>query len=289
MHGGVKKEDLAIENLDALALGIKNLEKHVDNIQNVFGLNCVVAINKFTSDTEAEVELVKETLKKKVKYVEPVNVWGEGEKGAINLAESVAKVVEEKEMAGKRIVVGNLMGKDIVVGVAGIGKVNVALTTQLIIDNYKPSCVVNFGLAGGKGKNNFKVGDIVLVEKACQYDFDLSAIDDCPIAYNQNYNDVFINLDVLDNELEKVSLATSDKFTHQKEQIEIINSLGASIYDMEGSSIAQVCKSNNIPLYMIKGVTDVYGSGLQGEQFINNLNQVGKLLSEKVIKLINIL
>ena len=97
IHGGVKKEELATENLVALALGIKNLEKHVDNIQNVFGLNCVVAINKFTSDTEAEVELVEETLKKKVKYVEPVNVWGEGGKGAINLAESVAKVVEEKE------------------------------------------------------------------------------------------------------------------------------------------------------------------------------------------------
>ena len=96
MHGGVKKEDLSTENLEALALGIKNLEKHVDNIQNVYGLNCVVAINKFTSDTEAEVEFVKETMKKKVQYVEPVNVWGEGGKGAINLAESVAKVVEEK-------------------------------------------------------------------------------------------------------------------------------------------------------------------------------------------------
>ena len=202
----------------------------------------------------------------------------------INLSENTTTEI----ISGKKFYKCVFSNKEVIIAISNVGKVASAMTCQLLIDKFKPSKILNFGSVGGI-KERVSPLKLYAVDKCCQYDFDLSAIDDCPIAYNQNYNDVFINLDVLDNELEKVSLATSDKFTHQKEQIEIINSLGASIYDMEGSSIAQVCKSNNIPLYMIKGVTDVYGSGLQGEQFINNLNQVGKLLSEKVIKLINIL
>ena len=202
----------------------------------------------------------------------------------INLSENTTAEI----ILGKKFYKCVFSNKEVIIAISNVGKVASAMTCQLLIDKFNPSKILNFGSVGGI-KERVSPLKLYAVDKCCQYDFDLSAIDDCPIAYNQNYNDVYINLDVIDSNLERVTLATSDKFTHQKEQIEIINSLGASIYDMEGCAIAQVCKSNSIPLYMIKGVTDVYGSGLQGEQFINNLNQVGKLLSEKVIKLINIL
>lgn len=202
----------------------------------------------------------------------------------INLSENTTTEI----ISGKKFYKCVFFDRKVVIAISNVGKVASAMTCQLLIDKFKPNKILNFGSVGGI-KEKVSPLKLYAVDKCCQYDFDLSAIDDCPIAYNQNYNDVFINLDVIDSDLERVTLATSDKFTHQKEQIEIINSLGASIYDMEGCAIAQVCKSNSIPLYMIKGVTDVYGSGLQGEQFTNNLNQVGKLLSEKVIKLINIL
>ncbi len=96
MHGGVTKEELDKENLEALSIGIKNLEKHVDNIIKHFGLNCVVAINRFTSDTDKEIELVKSRLLPKTKYVQEVDVWGKGGSGAIRLATDVIKAIDDK-------------------------------------------------------------------------------------------------------------------------------------------------------------------------------------------------
>ncbi len=92
MHGGALKEELANENLEALKRGIKNLEKHVQNIKDVYKLNTVVAINKFTSDTTNETKFVKEYCEKLgVKAIE-ANVWGEGGNGAIELAKEVIEL-----------------------------------------------------------------------------------------------------------------------------------------------------------------------------------------------------
>lgn len=223
-------------------------------------------------------------------YVKILNMLGiivALEKEVENLI-NLSKDTTTEIISGKKFYKCVFSNKEVVIAISNVGKVASAMTCQLLIDKFYPSKILNFGSVGGI-KEKVSPLKLYAVEKCSQYDFDLSAIDDCPIAYNQNYNDVYIDLDILDDELERVTLATSDKFTHQKEQIEIINYLGASIYDMEGCAIAQVCKSNNLPLYMIKGVTDVYGSELQCEQFIKNLNLVGKLLSEKVIKLIDIL
>ena len=88
-HGGVKKPDLNQENLEALAKGLPNLMKHVDNVTNVWGLNAVVAINRFASDTESEIELVRAECEKHGVRAIPCDVWGKGGEGAIELAEHV--------------------------------------------------------------------------------------------------------------------------------------------------------------------------------------------------------
>lgn len=104
-------------------------------------------------------------------------------------------VKEEKSIAGKRIVLGEFLNKQVVVGIAGIGKVNAGLTTQILIDHFKPELIINFGLAGGKIDCGLNAGDVVFVEKACQYDFDLSELDDVEIGYMQDYDTVYYNLE----------------------------------------------------------------------------------------------
>jgi formate--tetrahydrofolate ligase len=94
-HGGVDLKELNTENLDALAEGVANLERHVNNIRNHFGLPCVVAINHFTFDTDAEIELLK---KKMAHHEAPVVVcrhWAEGGKGAEELARTVVDIIDK--------------------------------------------------------------------------------------------------------------------------------------------------------------------------------------------------
>ena len=88
-HGGVKKPDLNTENLDALRAGLPNLMKHIDNVTRVWGLNAVVAINRFVSDTEAEIELVRSECEAHGARAIPCDVWGKGGDGAIELAQHV--------------------------------------------------------------------------------------------------------------------------------------------------------------------------------------------------------
>ena len=95
-HGGVKKEDLAEENLEALEKGLPNLLQHVENVTKVYGLPAVVAINEFPTDTEAEVKLVEEKCKELGVNVVLSQVWGKGGEGGIALAEEVLRLCEQE-------------------------------------------------------------------------------------------------------------------------------------------------------------------------------------------------
>ena len=94
-HGGVAKADLNAENLDALEKGLPNLLQHVDNIKNVFGLPCVVAVNAFPTDTKAELDLVEAKCKEMGVNVALSEVWAKGGEGGMALAEEVVRLCEE--------------------------------------------------------------------------------------------------------------------------------------------------------------------------------------------------
>ena len=94
MHGGVAKSDLGSENLDALEKGMPNLLRHLDNITNVYKLPCVVAVNKFPTDTQAEVDLVIEKCKKIGINVVLSDVWAKGGEGGIDLAKEVVELCD---------------------------------------------------------------------------------------------------------------------------------------------------------------------------------------------------
>ncbi|HSH37135.1 formate--tetrahydrofolate ligase [Schnuerera sp.] len=94
-HGGVKKDELSNENIDALAKGFENLEKHIENV-NKFGVPAVVAINRFPTDTEAELDYVIKKTEELGAVAVLTEVWGKGGEGGIELAKKVVEVVETK-------------------------------------------------------------------------------------------------------------------------------------------------------------------------------------------------
>lgn len=95
MHGGTAKTELNTENLDSLEKGIPNLLRHVSNIKNVYKLPCVVAVNRFPTDTDAEIKLVIDKCKELGVNVVLSTVWAEGGKGGEELAKEVVKLYEE--------------------------------------------------------------------------------------------------------------------------------------------------------------------------------------------------
>ena len=99
MHGGVAKADLATENVQAVIDGLPNLDKHLANIQEVYGLPVVVAINKFPLDTEAELEAVYESCKKRNVDVVISDVWAHGGAGGRDLAEKVIQLAQENHFS----------------------------------------------------------------------------------------------------------------------------------------------------------------------------------------------
>ena len=96
MHGGVNKKELGTENLEALKKGIGNLTKHIENIKK-FGLPCIVAINAFPTDTEAELKLLDDMCKELNVEVSISEVWAKGGEGGIDLANKLLNILDTEE------------------------------------------------------------------------------------------------------------------------------------------------------------------------------------------------
>ena len=94
-HGGMPKDEIKNENIEALERGIHNLMKHVENLQNIYGLNVVVAINKYTHDTQKEIDFLREKLQEKNVELSLVESWEKGGEGAIDLAEKIMNLTEK--------------------------------------------------------------------------------------------------------------------------------------------------------------------------------------------------
>ena len=96
-HGGVEKEKIQEENLEGLEKGMDNLYRHIDNLKNKFGLNVIVALNRYNQDTEKEIKFIEEKLKEKSIGLSLVEGWAKGGEGAIDIANKLVKLTEEKE------------------------------------------------------------------------------------------------------------------------------------------------------------------------------------------------
>jgi len=197
--------------------------------------------------------------------------------------------LKEFKIADKPAYSCKLNGIDCIIAISGIGKVSSALTTQLLIDKFSPKFIINFGTCGGMN-NSVEILKYYAIKKCCQYDFDLSSLDNVPVGYIQEYDTVFFNAYTKGLEfLPNTNIASADKFTSKESDVKIINDMGCSLCDMEAGAIAQVCTSNNLPFIAIKGVSDVHGSGVQEEQFYKNLSAVGENFPDVILKVLSCL
>ena len=96
-HGGIEKDKIQEENMEGLEKGLDNLYRHISNIKDKFGLNVIVAINRFNSDTEAEIEVLRKHLEEKGVELSLVEGWAKGGEGAIDIAQKLVNLTEKEE------------------------------------------------------------------------------------------------------------------------------------------------------------------------------------------------
>lgn len=96
-HGGVEKDKIQEENIEGIERGIDNLYRHIDNLKNKFGLNVIVALNRYVQDTEKEIEFLKGKLAEKGVELSLVEGWAKGGEGAKDIAEKLVKLTEREE------------------------------------------------------------------------------------------------------------------------------------------------------------------------------------------------
>ena len=197
---------------------------------------------------------------------------------------------EEQTIAGKKIYVGRFLNQEIVLIISGIGKVNASFSTQILIDKFLPRLIINFGVAGGKANSNLNAGDVVLLNKICQYDFDLSEIDNVSVGYMQDYDTVFYKTDYKmykGNAFKICSCATGDRFTKNEYFLKIIKDLSANVVDMETGAIVQVCTANKIKFLSLKLISDVDGSDKSiFKQYAENVKSICDKIPDAIEELI---
>ena len=169
---------------------------------------------------------------------------------------------------------GTISGVEVIVSQSGVGKVNSAMTTQYIIDEFRPDYIINTGIAGGLA-DGLAVGDIVIGKELVQYDFDTSALGyakgymctgvdkDKPTKYFSdekliNLFEEAVSTARPDVKLHKGIIATGDTFvSSQEKKMEIKSLFNASAVEMEGCAIAQVANANQVPCMIIRALSDL--------------------------------
>lgn len=180
------------------------------------------------------------------------------------------KDIIKKEYYNLIFVIGKISGKDVVLVKCGIGKVNAARTTQILIDKFSIEKIINIGAAGGISKE-LNVKDIVIGDQLVQYDFDTSPLGDTQkgeidgvgkfIKSDEKLislcKDVLEKMQGRDFSFKVGTIATADFFCADIEKSEETRKLfGAECVEMEGAAIAQVCFLDQIPFLVIRGISD---------------------------------
>ena len=187
--------------------------------------------------------------------------------------ENLTKLLENKQentYAKMKYISGTINGKEVVMTECGIGKVNAAMSTQVMIDKYKPDVIINSGIAGSVSRE-LKIGDIVISKDCVQHDFDGTQMGDPKglIQYNDETRiDIPVSEDVA-NKLFKACegientnvmlgrIATGDIFVAEKSMRQSISDeFSAVACEMEGGAVAQVCYRNEVPCAVLRSISD---------------------------------
>ncbi len=180
------------------------------------------------------------------------------------------KISRSLTVSGKNIHVGKAYGKEIAVCVCGVGKVNAALGAQLLVSKFDAKKLLNFGVAGGLNKETELCG-VYQIGEAVQFDFDLVQLNGTKIGTLNEYEENYLALNRLKAPFPVKNLGTADRFNDSADDFELLTKvLKADIRDMEGAAIVQAAYAAELPVYAVKAISDVAGSGSTTEQFLIN-------------------
>lgn len=180
----------------------------------------------------------------------------------------VTEIVSAKNILGLDFFVGKYGSNSIVIVKCGIGKVNAAACTQVMIDHFAVDCVINVGVAGAIFKD-LKIGDVVISSDTVQHDMDTSSLGD-PVGVIPRMDESFFKADEKLIELAKNAgkqleghnvyvgrIASGDQFISSTERKNYIwNTFKGYCAEMEGAAIAHVCYLNKIPFVIIRSISD---------------------------------
>ncbi len=183
---------------------------------------------------------------------------------------SEMQVERSLTVSGKKIHVGKAYGKNVALCVCGVGKVNAALGAQLLISKFDAEKLLNFGVSGGLNGAT-ELCKVYQIAEAVQFDFDLVQLNGTKMGTLNEYEENYLALNLLPLPLEKRRLATADRFNDSQADYELLTKeLYADIRDMEGAAVVQAAYAAELPVYAIKAISDVAGSGSTTEQFLQN-------------------
>ena len=191
----------------------------------------------------------------------------------------------QKTVYGKKVYSGTLFGSPAHIVVCGVGKVNAACGAQYAISELKADEIVNIGVAGGLN-DSVTIGEIYSVERAVQYDFDLTELNGTAIGTLDECKENYLPL-AADSDFPARRLATGDRFNDSIADYGLLtDTLNADIRDMECGAIAQVCMHAGVKLYSYKIISDLAKSGSTSEQYFKNLQLCFNTLKNNLKKVV---
>ena len=211
------------------------------------------------------------------------------EKEAIS---KLMKNVEINQIYNLQFEKGKIGNRECVLVQSGVGKVNAARTTQVLIDNFEIESVINVGSAGAIN-DLLEIGDIVIAKHVVQHDFDITAFDhpkgyitdigdyiECDEELIKQFNELIKNLANSEFKIKIGIIASGDIFCTEERMKDKINfKFQADVVDMECAAIAQVAYLDNIPFISIRSVSDV-PNGSNEKTFEENLNLASERCAE---------
>ncbi len=209
--------------------------------------------------------------------------------GAVIAMQSEADILLEQmeiyrslTVSGKTVHVGKAFGKDVALCICGVGKVNAALGAQLLVSKFDAKKLLNFGVAGGL-KSGMQIAGIYQIGEAVQFDFDLVQLNGTKIGTLNEYTENYLKLNLLKVPFPIKKLGTADRFNDSEEDFLLLTKeLDADIRDMEGAAIVQAAYATSLPVYSIKAISDLAGSGSTTEQFLVNKDKALKNLKQQL-------
>lgn len=216
----------------------------------------------------------------------------------MNEIENIMKNTNSIEIFGLTFVKGIINKSEVILVEAGVGKVNAARTTQILIDNFKIDAIINVGSAAS-AKDDLNIGDIVIGKELVQHDFDITAFGH-PKGYISNVGK-YIESDkelvekvertineLKDNEFKiKIgTIASGDIFcTDLAMKNKIRDKFDADAIEMEGAAIAQVCELDKVPFVIIRGISDSPNGNnkVTFEQYLQKASKRCAIIIEKML------